>query len=216
MLATYTMNMIHIWRNLIDTIFPPSPSLRILRECAHIPTCQYYAPHRVGDVIALSHYQTPFIKASITAGKFEHNLSALETIGELLREYVCHMSPPPIPERTIFVPIPLHPKREHERGYNQVTIILKAATAQSHWHILPLLQKTQNISPQSHLKRAERLSHLDNVFMFRPAVINWEQITTVILVDDVITTGSTLIAAKKVLLAHLPKHVTLHTLAIAH
>jgi predicted amidophosphoribosyltransferase len=208
--------MIHIWRYIVDSIFPPSPSLLTLRQYKDIPYANYYKPTHVGDTITLSPYQSPLIKASITAGKFEHNISALVSLGTLLKAYLRNNAATFPPERTILVHIPLHPKRERERGYNQVDIILRAAIDQTPYRIVPLLVRTSNTSPQSHLKRAERLSHLQGVFAYAHCRLDWQSVDTVILVDDVMTTGSTLESARAALLPHIPVHVTLHTLAIAH
>ncbi len=216
MLAAYTIDMIHIWNHIVDSIFPPSPSLIILRQYSDTSYSTYYEPHQVSDTIALSRYQSPLIKASITAGKFEHNLEALKDLGALLRTHLAKQSSIWTPEHTLLVPIPLHPKRARERGYNQVEVILHAATKHTAWRVVPLLKKTHNVSPQSHLKRAERLTHLNDVFAYAPVDLDWDHIHTVILTDDVVTTGSTLETARKLLVNHLPKHVMVQTLAIAH
>lgn len=208
--------MIHIWQRIVDGIFPPSPSLLILRQYGSVPYTNYYVPQKVGGTIALSSYQSPLIKASITAGKFEHNTRALMSLGTLLRVHLSKQIETYPPESTILVPVPLHPKRVRERGYNQVDMILQASISDTTYRIVPLLVRTSNTSPQSHLKRAERLSHLNGAFAYINRRIDWQSVQAVILVDDVMTTGSTLEAARAVLLPHLPKHVTLHTLAIAH
>jgi ComF family protein len=208
--------MIHIWRRIVDGVFPPSPSLLILRQYNDVPYINYYAPQRIGDAMTLSSYQSPLIKASITAGKFEHNISALVSLGTLLKAHLSNHAATYPPERTILVPVPLHSKRERERGYNQVDIILRAATNQTPYRTVPLLVRTSNTSPQSHLKRSERLSHLQGVFAYTNCHTDWQSVDTVILVDDVMTTGSTLDSARAALLTYLPTHVTLHTLAIAH
>jgi ComF family protein len=208
--------MIHIWHRLLDFVFPPSLSLLVLRQYRAIPYTNWYAPQNVNGTTALSSYQSPLIKASITAGKFEHNTRALESLGTVLSMYLQEHTALYPPETTILVPVPLHPKRERERGYNQVTVILEAATRHSPYRNLPLLVRTTDTTPQSHLKRTERLSHLKNVFAYRHSRLDWNSVEHVILVDDVTTTGSTLQSARSALQPHLPKHVRLHTLAIAH
>jgi ComF family protein len=208
--------MIHIWQRIIDGIFPPSQSLLTLRQYRDVSYVRYYEPQRVGQTTALSSYQSPLIKASITAGKFEHNSRALRSLGLLLRTHFENHRDLYPPSHTILVPVPLHPKRMRERGYNQVDIILQAAVVDTTYHVVPLLSRTSNTSPQSHLKRHDRLTHLDGVFAYSSRSVDWDTIEHVILVDDVITTGSTLTSASNTLAPHLPKHVTLHTLAIAH
>ncbi len=208
--------MIHIWQKIIDAIFPPSTSLIVLRQFKNIPYDGYYEKKTINSVTVLSSYQSPLIKASITAGKFEHNQTALANLGKILRLHL-NKETSSLPEHsTVFVPIPLHPKRELKRGYNQVETVLKAALQNTSYRITPLLKRTVNTSPQSHLNRTERLKHLQNVFAYRRLTIDWETITTVVLIDDVLTTGSTLEAAHETLIPHLPSHVQLHMIALAH
>jgi ComF family protein len=208
--------MIHIWQRIVDGVFPPSSSLLILRQYGGVPYTNYYAPQIIGDTMTLSSYQSPLIKASITAGKFEHNIKTLKDLGEILHAHLMSHQDKYPANTTLLVPIPLHPQRMKERGYNQVEIILKAAARNTEYRIANLLTRTKNTSPQSHLKRAERLSHLNGVFAYTNRHINWQSVDIVVLVDDVMTTGSTLESARAALLPHLPTHVTLHTLAIAH
>jgi ComF family protein len=208
--------MIHIWQRIMDGVFLPSSSLLILRQYSGVPYTNYYAPQIIGDTMTLSSYQSPLIKASITAGKFEHNIKALKDLGEILHAHLMSHQDKYPANTTLLVPIPLHPQRMKERGYNQVEIILKAAARNTEYRIANLLTRIKNTSPQSHLKRAERLSHLNDAFAFAERTINWDSVTTVLLIDDVVTTGSTLEAARAVLALHIPKPVTLQTLAIAH
>ncbi len=208
--------VIHIFTRVIDFVFPPSPSYERLRRTplSHWQSClrQYV----IGETICLSNYADPSIKAAITAGKFEHNTNALALLGITLRTYLDQSETSLPPRTTVFVPIPLHHTRQRERGYNQVAEIVKAGTKNTSYRILPLLRRTRATSPQSHLKRAERLSHLDGVFTYANQTINWNSVTVVVLIDDVMTTGSTLTTAATVLRSHLPPHVTLVTMALAH
>jgi ComF family protein len=160
------------------------------------------------------HYSEPFIKASITAGKFEHNEAALKRLGSILTRHltttVWQLSD------TIFVPIPLHPERQKKRGYNQVEVLLRAGLSGTQFSIVPLLERRQNTTPQSHLARADRLTHLKEAFVFHPSTIDWTKVQRVVLVDDVTTTGSTLEAGKATLRPHIPKQVVIELLAFAH
>lgn len=207
--------MIHIWRFFLDFWFPPSDSMLILRALSMQSPLLYYKPTYPHDILALASYTEPYIKASITAGKFEHNEAALKRLGVLLHHHL-KITDRWLATDTIFVPIPLHPKRERERGYNQVTILLQAALKNSDYRISPLLRRTIHTSPQSHLTRAERLTHLKEVFAFEPRIIDWNSLKQVVIVDDVATTGSTLTAAVAALRPHVPKHIRIERLAFAH
>lgn len=208
--------MIHIWRTITDICFPPSPALITLRQYDAQSYHHHYEPRTVENITILCRYQSPLIKACITAGKFEHNIDALKDIGQLLHRHLTEHTATYPPANTLLTAIPLHPKRECERGYNQVQIIIDAARAGTAYRTCTLLDRSTNTTPQSHLKRSERLTHVADAFRYRAPAIDWRHITQVILVDDVMTTGSTLKAAYNTLAPALPKGVKLHVVAIAH
>lgn len=91
----------------------------------------------------------------------------------------------------MIVPIPLHPQRERERGFNQALVIarmLKQSGIRS-VRIEQLLEKKRRTLAQSQLRRAERLDNLRGAFSVRKKdLVRGKHI---LLVDDVITTGST-------------------------
>jgi ComF family protein len=89
------------------------------------------------------------------------------------------------------VPVPLHPKRERERGYNHAQIIAKRLARDKNVQLLDKqLVKVKNVPPQMSLAMQDRLRSVKGAF----AVNRPEQIkdNVVLLVDDVFTTGATL------------------------
>jgi ComF family protein len=93
----------------------------------------------------------------------------------------------------VLVPVPLHPRKERERGYNQSALIADqlARVAGGRTCVRPLLRRTVDTVSQTGFDRRTRRQNLKNAFALRRrAVINSEQ--HYILVDDVFTTGSTL------------------------
>jgi ComF family protein len=206
--------MIHIFMQIVDFFFPPSPSLVCIRQHPQSHLYDYYHLTPVGDVLTLATYQTPLIKACVTAGKFEKNLRALMYLGTLLERYLKEAAV----EHTLFVPIPLHHARERDRGYNQVTEIIRSTIKKqpNAGAISTLLSRTKATPAQSHLNRSDRLKNLTDAFSYHQRRMDWSRIATVYLVDDVLTTGATLEAARKVLAPHLPPHVTLICIAITH
>ncbi len=105
----------------------------------------------------------------------------------------------------LFVPVPLHPARLHERGFNQAAQI---ATHTARWLSRPaaprLLQRQRATLPQTSLDRADRRRNVAGAFAPSPSAAAWLQrqprpIRHVALVDDVLTTGSTAVAAASAL-----------------
>jgi ComF family protein len=98
---------------------------------------------------------------------------------------------------SVLVPIPLYWHRENTRGFNQSNEVGTAVAANRGWKFLPdLLVRNKSTVPQASLSGDKRRQNLKGVF-----AINSEFIVpdTVILFDDVFTTGSTLKEAAKIL-----------------
>ncbi len=85
--------------------------------------------------------------------------------------------------------VPLNPIRERERGYNQSALIARHLSRLSGWPIKEdMLIRTRNTPSQTKLNRIERKENMSHVFVCKKKVEGM----SVLLVDDVITTGSTL------------------------
>jgi len=100
----------------------------------------------------------------------------------------------------IVLPIPLHKKRQIKRGYNQSELLVKTFCRELS---LPsnqeILVRTRQTPSQVGLNAEDRRKNVDGAFTVkRPHLVKGGNI---LLVDDVCTTGATLIAAAEVLLA---------------
>ncbi len=114
----------------------------------------------------------------------------------------------------IIVPVPLHPKKEKKRGYNQSEWIAKGIAA-----VLNKPVSTKNMfrrihtSTQTRKNRFDRWQNVEGIFdIHSPNEYNEKHI---LLVDDVITTGSTLEACATQLLKIPGTKVSIATLAYA-
>jgi ComF family protein len=93
----------------------------------------------------------------------------------------------------VLVPVPLHPRKFRERGYNQSQLIAEhlARAAGGKADVRSLLRRTVDTDSQTHHDRKERQANLKNAFaLASPAGLSASQ--HYVLVDDVFTTGSTL------------------------
>lgn len=93
----------------------------------------------------------------------------------------------------VLVPVPLHPRKARERGYNQAILLATALAraAGGDTRVEPLLRRTVDTQTQTAFDRRTRMANLKNAFaLTRSAAIN--PALHYILVDDVFTTGSTL------------------------
>lgn len=103
-----------------------------------------------------------------------------------------------LPPASVFAPIPLHRRKLRERGFNQAELLAeKLAAAFGIPARTDILSRTKYATPQSKIKRREeRLKNATGLYAVKNAL---PEKTTVILVDDVSTTGATLEEAARVL-----------------
>jgi ComF family protein len=98
----------------------------------------------------------------------------------------------------LVVPVPIHPRRLAERGYNQSALLATPVARGLDVHLAPrVLDRSQDTPRQAALDRAERLVNVSGAFSVRtPALVRGAH---VLLVDDVRTTGATLAACSAAL-----------------
>jgi ComF family protein len=97
----------------------------------------------------------------------------------------------------VIVPVPLHPTRQRERGFNQASLLAELLSAEISVPSKLLLERTRYTTTQTALDRAERMENLHNAFRLRKTA-NVRDLH-VLLIDDVLTTGSTLSECARVL-----------------
>lgn len=114
----------------------------------------------------------------------------------------------------IIAPVPLHPNRQQKRGYNQSEMIAKGLSAvmQKPLDTIHLTRKIENPT-QTKKSVFERWENTNGIFEISDQ--NIFQNKHVLLVDDVLTTGSTLLACATELLKSDNTKVSIATLAVA-
>ena len=110
------------------------------------------------------------------------------------------------------VPIPLHFKRERERGFNQAREIAKGVCEVLGVELLDnVVERTHNNVSQTGMNASERLENVSGIFELRyPELVRGRH---VLLLDDVITTGATVGACLEALAAAGEVHFSLACLA---
>ena len=96
------------------------------------------------------------------------------------------------------VPVPLARKREHERGYNQSLMLAKGVSEATGLPIYnKVVRRTKFVGSQTHRGRWERNENVADVF----ELMDGESIRGkhLLLIDDVVTTGATIIACAQVM-----------------
>jgi ComF family protein len=100
----------------------------------------------------------------------------------------------------LLIPMPMHPKRRHERGHNQTEVLCEAALkflSESFFYAPDVLKRVRHTAPQQGLERHDRLKNLKNAM----AVSDTSKVAgrVCIVVDDVSTTGASFAEAKRAL-----------------
>lgn len=95
------------------------------------------------------------------------------------------------------VPVPLHPLRERERGFNQSAILARLLARESGLAVAPLLARTRPTRSQTRLGKVDRSENLRNAFELRHTMDVRDH--HFLLIDDVLTTGTTVNACARVL-----------------
>ena len=102
----------------------------------------------------------------------------------------------------VIVPIPLHRKRQRQRGYNQALCLGRELSLALHIPLRDVLVRTRETAPQKRLSRDSRKKNLKNAFQIDKDGVQYIQYEHVLVVDDIYTTGSTLDEAAQVLMSH--------------
>jgi len=97
----------------------------------------------------------------------------------------------------VIIPVPLHPARKRERGFNQASLLAELLSARISIQSKPLLERIRYTTTQTALDRTERMENLHNAFRLRKNA-NVRGLR-VLLIDDVLTTGSTLNECARIL-----------------
>lgn len=187
---------------LNNTLFCPVCRAR-LAESKRI--CHYDSPYLLA---AAGNYDDPVLQNLIHCFKYKYFKNLAPVLGEILIKYLSNLSlsmvtfakqiPGGSSQKSVVVFIPLHPRRERKRGFNQAKLIAKIV---AQYFALPLidgLKRIKNNKPQVGLKDNEaRIKNIANCFKIKnPELIQGKNI---ILIDDVFTSGATMNEAVKIL-----------------
>jgi ComF family protein len=160
-------------------------------------------PSHTMRVFAISGYEEP-LKRMIVAKAWSDIVAASE-LGTLLWE---HTYLPNVPF-DIIVPIPLHWTRYAWRGYNQAEEMAAIIARKSNKPLQHLLTRSRRTIFQSSLPTEKRPNNVRNVFSLTgKATRERYQGKHILLIDDLMTTGSTLKEAGKQLLHLKPASIT--------
>jgi ComF family protein len=160
-------------------------------SCAN---CEHRALHF--DSAVAAYRSRGLVRKLVHAFKYGRQRHLRHPLGEWLGET---MRDPRLRGRSfdLVVPVPLHPARERERGFNQAALLAELLAAQIGVPLQMALERIRYTRTQTAYDRAERMENLRDAFRLRKNR-NVRDLR-VLLIDDVLTTGSTLSECARVL-----------------
>jgi competence protein ComFC len=161
------------------------------RESAGGRVCESCSSPLTGLRVVASYKRNPELAKAVKNLKYKFSENLAQNLGELLASSFS------TDKDSIIVPIPLHKKRLRWRGFNQAELLARQVAQKLNLPLEDLLIRTKNTSQQAKLSRDERLRNLSDAFEIVPNPNT--QNKTVILVDDVASTGTTIIEAAQIL-----------------
>lgn len=153
-----------------------------------------------GCFIGLSY--SGIIRRALRAYKSQSYISGLSShLGELLYEGLIQNEffYSVFSGKCIFVPIPLYKTDERKRGYNQVLLLSRDLSKRLGVKTLPLLERVRKTRQQYGLLKAERFKNVKDAFAVKRILKLPDTSTTIFIVDDLVTSGATLLSAAEVL-----------------
>ncbi len=152
------------------------------------------------DILALYDYRNPIIKDAIWKLKYYHKGIIGQKLGQVLfiefLEEIYSLKTFNEGSPIYVIPVPISQERKRSRGYNQTEIIAKSFCNQTDKNVLKIktniIFKNKNTIPQAKLtNRNKRLKNIKGAFEIK----NREEIKNkiIIIIDDVTTTGGTML-----------------------
>lgn len=163
---------------------------------------------RYQRLVACGEYQWPLDKL-IKGLKFSRNPRNARALADLFYDHVLtHYRPWP----QAIIPVPLHPSRYRARHYNQAMEIAKRLHQRSGLPLAEVCKRHKVTQAQTELTGAQRRRNLKHAFaLTRPLLAQ-----RVAILDDIITTGTTINSLCDVLLQHYPDlQIEIWTIAVS-
>lgn len=196
------------FRRVLDFVLPRPSSVRQFDVLPlHVLASQSHSTlfHKKIRCYAPLRYASPLVKSCVHASKYYAHERAIRLLGEAVAPHLADILAEQLLfglyEKPLIIPIPLHVHRLRERGYNQAERIARVAAKHAVLASLEcrtdVLTRTRDTHAQARLTRAKRLKNMMEAFtVARPECV---QGADIILIDDVVTTGATMRAARKAL-----------------
>lgn len=149
-------------------------------------------------VIVAAYYQEGPLKEAIHTFKYDGVFELAKDLGQMLIKAMKQIEKP---KNFVIIPVPLHYKRQAKRGFNQAELLAKEIVkVYPHCSLLTnsLVRTKQTKKTQVELSGRERRENIKGIFSWQGTSDELKD-QTILLVDDIYTTGATLNECAKVL-----------------
>jgi len=174
----------------------PQPQAQFCPQCAYSLSNDEQRPPI--DGIRSIAYLEGTLREAIYGLKYRYIQELAVPLGEMLIEYY---NQTPLPADVI-IPVPLHRRRQRERGYNQSALLAERLGQATHIPVrLDVLHRHRYTRSQTRLNAHERNQNVEGAFSCTNQQNVEQDITNkrILLIDDVATTGATISACARVL-----------------
>lgn len=142
--------------------------------------------------------------------KHGDRLSLSPVFGRWIAQYCADI----LLEADILMPVPLHPKRLRQRMYNQAAELVKNVSKHTKTpYALEGLLRVRHTPTQGHENKKYRIQNMEDAFKVNPIFQKKIKGKSIVIIDDVMTSGATLSACAATLLPFEPKKISALTLA---
>ena len=148
------------------------------------------------QAISFFDYHDKNVDTILINGKYKFLPEIYRILGKIISEKI-KINYPELLNNFLLVPLPLHKFRHRWRGFNQAEILCQELSNNLNLKILDCLKRSRQTKTQKNLKKEARLKNVVGAFDFKKNLNIYGH--KIILVDDVTTTGATLLEAAKVL-----------------
>lgn len=189
----------------------PFPSSSPLQEASHLLCPECGKEKSYFEKIFVPTLYEGVMKEAIHLLKYKRKRRLMVPLEKIMKRYFDHIA---LPYLDLVVPIPLHRKRFRERGFNQAELIADIVARYFRLKLVKNnLQRVKATKTQTTLSKKERIKNIKGAFQVKNK--GEFQKKSLLLVDDVYTTGTTLKEAARVLKGVEAREIYLFTLARA-
>lgn len=140
------------------------------------------------------------LKRALSALKYENQTQLARPLGHWLAQTWLKSPVAPHAKKLVVIPIPLHSTKLQQRGYNQAELLAQSFCQLTGYKQLPFgLERVRATEAQFGLSAQEREQNLTDAFVIAKSRTHLLSRSSVLLLDDIYTTGATARAAAKTL-----------------